>query len=108
MSSSSEYNSTEALSELEEGSDQEQSSQQSLEQGSELEHELDEGSLDSVVRDNFYTCFPTLLQYKKSYLSKRNFKGPDDTLQYLNKKFHIDKIHNNLQVFPNLATDYIY
>ena len=62
MSRSLEYNSAEALSESEEASDQDQSSQYILEQSSELESKSEEGSLDSVIRDNFYSHFLTLLQ----------------------------------------------
>ena len=55
MSISSEYNSVEVFSELEEASEKEQSSQLNLEHGSELESELEGGSLDSIIKENFYT-----------------------------------------------------
>lgn len=67
-----------------------------------------EGSLDSVVKTNIYTHFPTPHQYKNPYFSKSNFKGHNDTLKVINEKFHINKIHEDIIDFPNLATDYIY
>ena len=109
MSSSLEYNSTDVSSEeLEEAPIKEQSSQLNLEHSSKSESELEEGSLDSVVEGSFYTHFPTLLNFLKPYFLKRNFRGPAEVLKYINERFHIDKIHNDLRVFPDLATDYIY
>ena len=108
MSSSPEYNSAEVFSKSEEAPDKEQPSQTNLEQDSEEDSELEHSFFNSVVTKNFYTCFPTPHNIWKPYFLKRNFRGPEDALHYINEKFHIDKIHNNHQVYPNFASDYIY
>ena len=107
MSSSSEYNSAEVFSKLEEESDNEQPSQQNSEHDSESESGSEGSSLQSVVTGTFYPQFPTH-NFQKPYLSKRNFKGPEEALQVINERFHINKIHQDILVFPNLANDYIY
>ena len=96
MSSSLEYNSAEVFSELEEASDKEQSSHPNPVNNSEEDPKSEEGSLDSLVTREFYTSFPMLLQFQKPDFLKRNFRDPEEALCYINEKFHIDKIHNDL------------
>ena len=108
MSSSSEYNSTEVFSELEEEQNKTQSSQLNSDYSSESESGLEESSLQSVVTGCFYTWFPTPHNFWKPYFSKRNFKSAEEALKVINERFHIDKVHQDILVFPNLANDYIY
>ena len=91
MSSSLEYDSTEIFSD-EEVQIEEQSSQIILEHHSEEESKLEGSSLHSVVVESFYTHFPTPRNFKSPYFLKRNFKGPLDTLAFINEQFHLDRI----------------
>ena len=107
MSSSLEYNSAEIFSD-EEVQIEEQSSHVIPEGNSEEDSESEGSSLHSVVVESFHTCFPTLCNFKSPYFSKRNFKGPIDTLTFINSWFHLSRIHNNILLFPDLAQDPIY
>ena len=102
MSSSSEYNSAEIFSEKE-VQIEEQSSQIILEHHSKEESDSEGSSLHSVVVESFYTHFPTLHNFTSPYFLKRNFKGPLDTLAFINKQFHLDRIQDNIQSFPDLS-----
>ena len=108
MSSSLEDNSAEVFSESEEGSDNKQSSQYNLEHSSEVESGSEGSSLQSIVTGHFYTQFPTPHNFWKPYFSKMNFKGPEEALTVINERFHIDKVHQDILIFPNVADDYIY
>ena len=107
MSSSSEYNSTEIFSD-EEVQIEEQSSQIILENNSKEDSKSEGSSLHLVVVESFYTRFPTPHNFKSPYFSKMNFKGPVDTLTFINSWIHLSKIHNNILSFPDLARDPIY
>ena len=102
MSSLLEHNSAEVFSELEEESDNEQSSHPQLEQSSDLESGSEGSSLQSVVTGSFYTQFPTPCNFWKPYFSKRNFNGPLEALEVIN-----EKVHQDVLIFPNLANNYI-
>ena len=57
---------------------------------------------------DFYPQFPIPHNFWKLYFSKKNFKGPGEALKVINERFHINKVHWDILVFPNLADDYIY
>ena len=107
MSSSLEYNSAEIFSD-EEVQIEEQPSQIIPEEHSKEDSESEGSSLHSVVVESFYTCFPTPHNFKSPYFLKKNFKGPLDTLAFINKQFHLDRIQANIQSFPDLSRDPIY
>ena len=50
----------------------------------------------------------TLRNFHSLYFLKWNFKGPLDTLAFINKQFHLTRIQDNIQSFPDLAQDPIY
>ena len=105
MSSSLKYNSAEVFSESEEEPNNEQSSQLNY---SESESGSEGSSLESVVTQGFYPQFPTPCNFWNPYFSKWNFKGPQEALEVINERFHINKVHQDILAFPNLANDYIY
>ena len=87
---------------------EEQPSQIILENNPKEDSESERSSLHSVVVESFYTCFPTLCNFKSLYFSKQNFKGPVDALTFINSWFHLSKIHDDILSFPDLARDPIY
>ena len=108
MSSSWEYNSAKVVSKLEEEPNKEQPSQLNLEQDSESESGSEGRSLESVVTRHFYPWFSTPHNLQKPYFLKRNFKGPEEASKVINERFHINKVHQDIFIFPNLADNYIY
>ena len=106
MSSSLEYNSTEIFSDKE--VQIEEQSSQILEHVSKEDSKAEGSSLQSVVVESFYTHFPTPCNFKSPYFLKRSFKGPIDALAFINKWFHLNRIQDNIQSFPDLARDPIY
>ena len=107
MSSSSEYNSTEIFSD-EAVQIEKHSSQIIPEHDSKEDSELEGSSLHSVVVESFYTHFPTLHNFTSPYFLKWNFKGPLDALAFKNKQFHLNRIQDDIQLFPDLSQDPIY
>ena len=106
MSSSLEYNSTEIFSDKE--VQIEEQSSQILEHVSKEDSKAEGSSLQSVVVESFYTHFPTPCNFKSPYFLKRNCKGPIDALAFINKWFHLNKIQDYIQSFPDLSWDPIY
>ena len=85
-----------------------ESSQINSKNTSKSEPELEEESLVPTELGHFPAHFSTPLQFWKPYLCNWDLRNTNKALEYITENFCPSKISNNLWVFPNLASDFIY
>ena len=96
------------MTSLEYNSIEQKSSQMESDDTSNLESESEEGTLEPTELGHFHIHFPSPPQFWKPFLCKQDFTDPERAVEYITENFHLNKIIDNLWVFPHLVLDYFY